>query len=307
MLPRSKQVKVVAATGLSLALVLSPGVRASNTVTNAPPSGAAQLDFGIFWPPVDPSAASPPATKALLNGHLLVQPVQSSESSWKLQLRITIHRATDEAAREFWNSRLGFSEIDWMRFVRVWDAEQRWLWPNLPYLLRLHGIERVERYGGVDPGKGMDNDFAAVLMREYDASGQVENETTKLSPLVSAEWYPVDAQQANKSNIVHVAQSDEFTLKLPKAGERQQGVAKVWLVYADFMGAKLPVTWPKTPEFAGGVLAFFEVKWTLIPESGCEVSIRQMVPKQGSGFNWERWVSRSRASADSKRTARLSN
>ena len=58
-----------------------------------------------------------------------------------------------------------------MRYVRVWDKDNRWLWPNLPYLLRLHGTERVERYGGVDPGKGVDNDFAAVLMRKYDESG----------------------------------------------------------------------------------------------------------------------------------------
>ena len=46
-----------------------------------------------------------------------------------------------------------FPQYDWMQYVRVWDADHRWLWPNLPYLLRLHGIERVERYGGIDPGE----------------------------------------------------------------------------------------------------------------------------------------------------------
>ena len=34
------------------------------------------------------------------------------------------------------------------------------------------GKERVDRYGGVDPGKGIDNDFAAVLIRG-SSSGQV--------------------------------------------------------------------------------------------------------------------------------------
>ncbi len=37
-----------------------------------------------------------------------------------------------------------------------------------------HGKARFERYGGVDPGKGVDNDFAAVLIRAYDATGEVE-------------------------------------------------------------------------------------------------------------------------------------
>ena len=54
-----------------------------------------------------------------------------------------------------------------MHYVRVGDADRRWLWPNLPYVLRLHGIERVERYGGVDPGKGVDDDFAANFLKLF--------------------------------------------------------------------------------------------------------------------------------------------
>ena len=53
-----------------------------------------------------------------------------------------------------------------MKAVRVWDARNQWLWPNLAYLLKLSGLERVERYGGVDPEKGVDNDFSALLIRK---------------------------------------------------------------------------------------------------------------------------------------------
>jgi hypothetical protein len=191
--------------------------------------------------------------------------------------------------------------------VRVWDADHRWLWPNLPYLLRLPGIERVERYGGVDPVKGVDNDFAAVLIREFDARGQVERQTTKESPLVSAEWHAADGPAANKSNTIHVAMSDEFSLNLRPLPERQHGIARVWLVYADFMGARLPEAWPKTQEFAGGILAFFEVEWRAEAAGGCEVRFHQLAPRSSTGFNWERWVNRSKASADPKRTAKLSS
>lgn len=303
----SKQVNVVVTTVLGLSLVVAPEVSAENAVTNTPPAGPAQFDFGIFWPPVDPSSTNSPTAKPLLLGQLKCQPEKSSESAWRLRLRVTICRATDEAARKHWNSSLAFPDIDWMRYVRVWDADQRWLWPNLPYLLRLHGAERVERYGGVDPGKGVDNDFAAVLIREYGASGEEERATTRQSPLVSAEWHPVDAKGVGTSNIVHVAESDEFSLWLPKSADHQQGMARVWLVYADFLGARPPASWPKTPEFAGGILAFFELEWNLSPNDRCMASIRHTAPKQGTGFNWVRWVNQTKASADPNRTARLSN
>jgi hypothetical protein len=114
-----------------------------------------------------------------------------------------------------------------MRYVRVWDVDQRWLWPNLSYLLRLHGTERVERYGGVDPGKGVDKDLAAVLIREFGASGRNESEGTKGAPLVAAEWYPAGAAVTDKQTVVHAAQSDEFTLHLGGTPERSQGLAAV--------------------------------------------------------------------------------
>jgi hypothetical protein len=202
---------------------------------------------------------------------------------------------------------LTFPEYDWMRYVRVWDVEQRWLWPNLAYLLRLHGTERVERYGGVDPGKGVDNDFAAVLIREFDASGRNERGETKDAPLVAAEWYPVGATVADKQTVVHRAQSEGFTLHLGGAAERSQGLAAVWLVYADFMEAKPPAAWPKAPEFAGGVLAYFEIQWDLKAALGHEINVRQLGPKRSTGFDWERWTLQTRAAKDSKSTAKLSD
>jgi len=269
--------------------------------------GVRTLSFGVFWPPRDPSQPPTHDTEPLLDGRVVLRLESLSDGSSVIRLRVTLTRRSDEAARERWNSRLAFPEYDWMRQVRVWDADQRWLWPNVPYLLRLHGTERVERYGGVDPGKGVDNDFATVLIRKYDADGTQESEDTKRAPLVSAEWYPVGTNRVDKHTIVHTAESDEFTLHPGGAGEARSGWAEVWLIYADFMGAKLPEGWPKEPEYAGGILAYFEVHWSLKAEGAHEVSLRQLAAPRSTGFDWERWATRTRASSDSRSTAKLSD
>ena len=112
------------------------------------------------------ASASPTSDrKPLLHGCVILRLEALPDRSLAARLRIILSRPSDETGRQFWNSRLAFPEYDWMRYVRVWDTSHQWLWPNLAYLLRLHGLERVERYGGVDPGKGVDNDFAAVLIR----------------------------------------------------------------------------------------------------------------------------------------------
>lgn len=265
-----------------------------------------RLEFGIFWPPKAPSETRGPGVRPLLNGCLLIRSEHLSNHSLMAHLRIVLSRPSDEAGREFWNSRLAFPEYDWMRYVRAWDKDNRWLWPNLPYLLRLHGLERVERYGGVDPAKGVDNDFAAVLIRKYDESDEREDPVTERRPLVAAEWYPAGGRgEVNKQTIVHTAQSDEFTLHLAGAEGQPRGMAAIWIIYADFMGAKLPETWPKVPEFAGGILAYFELHWDLKTEVGQEISFHQVVPKRGTGFDWEQWTPRTRAAEDSKSTAKL--
>jgi hypothetical protein len=106
---------------------------------------------------------------------------------------------------------------------------------------------------------------------------------------------------------VHTAQSDEFTLHLGRPEGQPQGLAAVWLIYADFMGAKLPEAWPKALEFAGGILAYFEVQWDLKAGHGREINLRQLVPKRSTGFDWERWAPRTRAVHDPRITAKLSD
>ncbi len=228
-------------------------------------------------------------------------------TGWVATIRIVLSRPADDTGREFWNSRLAFPEYDWMSSVRVWDADHHWLWPNLAYLLRLHGKERVDRYGGVDPGKGVDNDFAAVLIRKYDANGERESDDTRNAPLVSAEWNAVGALTLGRQTLVHTAQSDPFTLHVGMPDEESSGRAGVWLIYADFLGASPPTGWPKEPEYAGGILAFFEVRWAKSAARRPEIRVHQMAPPRATGFDWERWTRLTLASPDTHGTAKLSD
>ena len=123
--------------------------------------------FKVHWPPRDPSSDEYHEEPSLLNGNLRVFET-SDDGATSLKLQIVLTRDDTEASRRRWNRDLAFPEYDWMSKVRVWDSEKKWLWPNLPFLLRAEGIKRVERYGGVDPGKGVDNDYAAVLVRAIE-------------------------------------------------------------------------------------------------------------------------------------------
>ena len=120
--------------------------------------------FRVDWPPKDPTDARRRRTPALLQGRLAVSAGQCDDEPC-LNVRVELVRADAESDRERWNRQLAFPEYDWMSRVRVWDDDRKWLWPNLPYLLRAFGVEREQRYGGVDPGKGVDNDFAAVVVK----------------------------------------------------------------------------------------------------------------------------------------------
>jgi len=258
------------------------------------------LSFGVYWPPRENNGVAV-VEKPLLAGEVVLQRGDATVTGSVLRLSVLLTRPSDETARARWNTRLAFPELDWMRYVRVWDREQRWLWPNLPYLLRLPGKEREARYGGIDPAKGVDNDFAAVLIRMEDESGTQERPLPPQAPLVSAEWHPLTTNQVDRSTVVHEAVSDEFILRPGK----RPGRAGVWLVYADFMGAKPPPNWPLAPEFAGGILAYFEVEWSPKPDGGWAVQLRQARPKQATGFDWEGWVARTKAAADPASTRRL--
>jgi hypothetical protein len=172
------------------------------------PAWATEVEFGVQWPPDAPG-------KSLLRGMVTAVTTNLATGACLAKITVTLTRPQDDASREFWNKRLAFPQYAWMKEVRVWDAQRRWLWPNLSCLLRLHGIERIERYGGVDPGKGVDNDFAAVLLRKCGAGGEAESVETKQRPLVSAEWHPVGGRgETSLETIVHSARSDECKLHL---------------------------------------------------------------------------------------------
>jgi hypothetical protein len=290
-----------------VAQVLSVGCQRAEPLIGAESLDRATCAFDIYWPPRDPDENAPASTKPLLRGTLALDAKQVARGGAELRLVVTLARPSEEAGRQFWNSQLAFADIAWMKEVRVWDADGKWLWPNLPYLLRLPGQERIERYGGMDPGKHVDNDFAAVLIRKYDASGKTETPETRTAPLVSAEWHAEGVADANLHTIVHVAKSDAFLLHLGGEDRPARGQLKVWLIYADFLGARPPRTWPKAREWAGGILAYFEVDWETSPSHGCRGIVRCRRPEESTGFKWAEWVVRPPGSDESQAQVRLSD
>ena len=172
---------------------------------------------------------------------------------------------------------------------------------------RLPGQERIQRYGGMDPGKHVDNDFAAVLIRKYDVGGRVESAETQDAPLVSAEWHAPGTADIDLQSIVHVAKSDEFLLHLGGENKPARGRLKVWLIYADFLRARLPRTWPKEREWAGGILAYFEIDWEVSPSGDCRGIVRHRRPEESTRFKWSEWVLRTPGSEESEASFRLSD
>ncbi len=249
-------------------------------------------EFGVFWPPWDLGNSLNASGEPLLHGELSVFQTEAGESN-AFGMHVTLRRPSGERERIRWNKKLAFPEYSWMARVRVWDRKREWLWPNLPYLLRAHGEERVERYGGVDPGKGIDNDFAAVLIRplDHESSETEKQEPTQLhQPLVSAEWHPVDAGKPGRISIVHVARSDVFIVRLlPDSTQSESGRLGVWLIYADFLEEVTPRNWPENGEYDGGILAYFEVSWQRASEGNLEFDIEHLVPPTDTGFDWASW------------------
>lgn len=278
---------------LALALgvqLLCVGCDRVETPTTADSLDGVVCPFSVYWPPRDPRDNPPESAKPLLRGSLALDAKQVARGGAEVRLVVTVTRPSEETDRQFWNSELAFADIAWMDEVRVWDADRKWLWPNLPYLLRLPGQERIERYGGTDPGKHVDNDFAAVLIRKYDARGKAEASETKDAPLVSAEWHAEGTAKTDLQTIVHVAKSDPFLLHLKADNHPARGQVKVWLVYADFLGTRPPRTWPKEREWAGGILAYFEIDWETSAGDGCRGIVRHKRPEEGTGFKWAEWA-----------------
>ena len=236
-----------------------------------------QVDFPIYWPP---DAGERAANRTpLLNGNLRVS-IGKIDGEDILNVRAELTRPESEQDRERWNQQLAFPEYDWMSRVRVWDKSKQWLWPNLPFLLRAHGIERQQRYGGVDPGKGVDNDFAAIVLKAIDSGGN-ESPTETLS----AEWHGAPSGPVSKHSIVHQAVSDDLQLAIAN-----QSKFAAWIIYADFLDSPPPRNWPDEPEFNGGILAYFTIRIDA-DENGdgpiIEAAFEQ--PTASTGIDWEQW------------------
>ena len=254
----------------------------AGTVTN--------LAFSVHWP-LQELSATVSKGRPLLKGDVTVRLAEKQSQQDALKIVVRMIRPSDEQHRAFWNMKLAYPEHSaWMPAVRVWDEKKQWLWPNLPYLLRATGLQRLERYGGWDAGHHVDNDFAAVLIRAYDASG-TESAVTAEHPLVSGEWYPDDLApdiEPDRYTIAHIARSDEFAIPLLT----QRGALRIWLIYADFFGASVPRSWPKAREFDGGILKFFTVTWSKDPQGGYAIGIQEGIPPESTRFDWQRWHDR---------------
>ena len=245
--------------------------------------------FRVDWPPQSPADGRRLKLPPLLNGRLVVSAgLQDGQPS--LNVRVELTRADSDADCKRWNRQLAFPEYDWMSRVRVWDADRKWLWPNLPYLLRAYGLEREQRYGGVDPGNDVDNDFAAVVIRPVNSD--------KANPeLITAEWFGPAGGDVDKRTIVHKAVSEDLQWNVPAASgaEGQSGVVGVWLIYADFLESAAPDSWPDTPEYSGGILAYFSIHWKR--NAGGDVEIVKTlneIPPAATGVDWPAWLASTR-------------
>ena len=260
------------------------------------------LGFQVHWPPVDPDRKSAKPRPALLDGQLLVLPSGSESPNSEMRILIELERSTSYEARLLWNKQLKFPEYLWMARLRVWDQDRQWLWPNVSCLLTAYGVERVERYGGVDPEKNVDNDFAGIVVRSYDDQGN-ELEETIDQPLVTARWEPGSAdptiKKASIKSVVHSAKSDVLQISIADSGKAKnessdsdsatRGQIRVWLIYADFMYAEIPAAWPQDKEFSGGILSYFSIDWKKTGDKIEIQSVTSQVPPSGTGFDWQTW------------------
>lgn len=245
-----------------------------------------KLDFNITWP-LSNIAQTNKTVSPLLIGTLTV--TSETQKNNTITINIKLSRPTGEENRKRWNKKLMYLEYDWMDRLRVWDEKNQWLYPNLTYLFKLHGKDRIERYGGWDKGHNVDNDFGAVLIRKYNKDGTRESPSTEDRPLVSAAWYPVGVKTSDKFTVVHETKSDDFTVNLT---DNQSGRIKVWLIYADFMKHSIPDDWPDAPEFNGGILNFFYIDWHLDNKDKLNLDVKTMIPDANTDFDWESWVMR---------------
>ena len=257
-------------------------------------SAAGSVDFDINWPPTS-LAPRKRTRRSLLTGRLLLRGDMSRKTDPKMTITLILTRPhAINADRKYWNAMTTFEQYKhWMPYVTGRDADgAEWLWPNLPHLFRLHGTDRVERYGGWDKGHKVDNDFGAVLIRKLDAS---------TPPLVSAAWRPVGVKDTIRSDVVHSAESDTFMLRPDNPAKPCSGLVRVWFVYGDFMTWRAPWKYASGPmknrplkkEYAGGIIAQFRIAWRrCAPSRPFVFTVIQETPTDDTHFDWKRWIAR---------------
>ena len=261
-------------------------------------SAAGSVDFDINWPPTS-LAPRKRTRRSLLTGQLLLRGDMSQKDDPKISIKLTLKRPhATNADRKYWNAMTTFEQYKhWMPYVRARDADgKEWLWPNLPHLFKARGTDRVERYGGWDRGHKADNDFGGVLIRKYNASGAAE----PAGPLVSADWHAVGADNTTRSDVVHSAESDSFTLHPDDPSRPCSGLARVWFIYGDFMTWRAPWKYAAGPmkgrplkkEYAGGIIAQFRIDWTCAPGRPFEFTVTPETPGEDTGFDWAGWIAR---------------
>lgn len=290
-----------------LVLIRACGVACADETAADENGSVSNLPFSISWPLTAAAERKDSSRLPLLRGTIHTRLAESGSAQETLKIRVSLERPDSEEQRGFWNSTLAYPQYSWMSAVRVWDKDQRWLWPNLPYLLCPFGTQGFDRYGGWDPGKHVDNDFAAVLIRKYDYAGVAESDVTRTNPLVSAEWRAEGIDDGDAYTVIHKAKSDEFVVTLGRRETSASGQVRVWLIYGDFLHSQVPRGWPKEPEFSGGILAFFKVLWQNDPASGCRFTVLDDVPPGGTRFDWRAWINRPTADRPVEATPRLSD
>ena len=261
-------------------------------------SQAGAVGFDINWPP-RPLQRRTRTRRSLLTGRLDIRGDISREDDPKILIKLTLTRPHgSETDRDFWNAQTEFRQYrNWMPYVRGRDAAGRqWLWPNLAYLFRARGYDRIDRYGGWDKGHSNDNDFGGVLIRKLNDSGSAHS----APPLVSADWRSVAAKDTMHTDVVHAAESDTFTLHPDTSVRAEAGTAKLWFVYGDFMTWRPPWKYAAGPmkrrllkkEYDGGIIAQFKITWRRCPRRPFKFTITQEIPTDDTHFNWRKWINR---------------
>ena len=142
------------------------------------------VHFDVNWPLTGTRRARLKTPRKIIDGTLMVKPRDLADPNGaNLSIRIGLERLHGgEEDRQFWN-RIGGSEKTYGKD----ESGDRWLWPNLVWLLNGPLLPRLSPALHTGMGETVD-DFGAVVIRHYDSQG-VEFPDTAQEPLVSFRWH----------------------------------------------------------------------------------------------------------------------